>query len=123
MGDPDRCGRRSGSRTVTRGAPMRRAVPILALGLTYVVFAMLLNSVAPVILQSMLTFGVDKAATSTLDDCKDLPIAVTSLLVASWLPRLGYRKAMIIGLATVAAACACMPLLASFTAERFLFVA
>ena len=52
-----------------------------------------------------------------------MPIAVTSLLVASWLPRLGYRRAMIIGLATVAAACACMPLLASFTAERFLFVA
>ena len=43
--------------------------------------------------------------------------------MASWLPRLGYRKAMIIGLAVVAAACACMPLLASFTATRFLFVA
>ena len=111
------------SRPPTKVAPMRRVLPVVALGLTYVVFAMLLNSVAPVILQSMLTFGVDKAATSTLDACKDLPIAVTSLLVASWLPRLGYRKAMIIGLATVAAACACMPLLASFTAERFLFVA
>src|SRR3989442_13409122 len=101
---------------------MRRVLPIVALGLTYVVFAMLLNSVAPVILQSMLTFGVDKTATSTLDACKDLPIAVTSLLVASWLPRLGYRKAMIIGLVAVAAACGCRPLLARFSPGRLPFV-
>src|SRR5882762_2245092 len=91
--------------------PMKRALPILALGLTYVVFAMLLNSVAPVILQSMLTFGVDKTATATLDACKDLSIAVTSLLVASWLPRLGYRRAMIIGLVVVAAATTTSPMI------------
>src|SRR3989442_4270161 len=102
---------------------MRRVLPIVALGLTYVVFAMLLNSVAPVILQSMLTFGVDKTATSTLDACKDLPIAVTSLLVASWLPRLGYRKAMIIGLVAVAPAGALLPPPASLTPGGLPFVA
>jgi len=43
---------------------MNRIIVIIALAATYFVFAMLLNSVAPVILQSMLTFGVDKVATS-----------------------------------------------------------
>jgi len=101
---------------------MRRTLAIVGLGLTYVVFAMLLNSVAPVILQSMLTFGVDMTATSTLDACKDLPIAATSILLAAWLPRLGYRNAMIIGLMAISIACLSMPSLASFTAIRLLFV-
>lgn len=102
---------------------MNRTLSILALALTYMVFAMLLNSVAPVILQSMLTFGVDKAATSTLDACKDIPIALTSLLVAPYLPRVGYRRSMIIGLALVALACTSMPLASSFLATRLTFVA
>lgn len=96
---------------------------IVALAATYFVFAMLLNSVAPVILQSMLTFGVDKIATSTLDACKDLPIAVTSLAAAAYIPRLGYRRAMVLGLGFVALACMAMPLLPGFVTTRLMFVA
>ena len=103
--------------------PVNRTIMIVALAATYFVFAMLLNSVAPVILQSMLTFGVDKVATSTLDACKDLPIAITSLCVAAYLPRLGYRRAMIIGLAFVALACTAMPLVPGFLTTRLMFVA
>jgi fucose permease len=103
--------------------PQRRALAVPALALTYVVFAMLLNSVAPVILQSMLSLGVDKAAASTLDACKDVPIAATSLLIASWLPRLGYRRALIISLTVVALVCASLPWLGSFLALRLMFVA
>jgi fucose permease len=102
---------------------VQRSLSALALIVTYMVFAMLLNSVAPVILQSMLTFHVDKVATSTLDACKDLPIAVTSLLLASYLPRLGYRRAMMIGLGIVALACMAMPTLPGFTVTRLMFVA
>ncbi|HXZ58703.1 MAG TPA: MFS transporter [Steroidobacteraceae bacterium] len=102
---------------------MNRIIMIVALAATYFVFAMLLNSVAPVILQSMLTFGVDKVATSTLDACKDLPIAITSLAAAAYIPRLGYRRAMISGLGFVALACTTMPLVPGFLTTRLMFVA
>lgn len=102
---------------------MNRTIMIVALAATYFVFAMLLNSVAPVILQSMLTFGVDKVATSTLDACKDLPIAITSLAAAAYIPRLGYRRAMMLGLGFVALACMAMPLVPGFLTTRLMFVA
>lgn len=102
---------------------MNRTIMIVALAATYFVFAMLLNSVAPVILQSMLTFGVDKVATSTLDACKDLPIAITSLAAAAYIPRLGYRRAMMLGLGFVALACMAMPLVPGFATTRLMFVA
>ena len=92
----------------------QRSRMILAMVLTYMVFAMLLNSVGTLILQSIQSFGVDKQATSVLDAFKDLPIAIVSFLVASLLPRLGYRRAMMLGLAAVAVACMAMPLLGSF---------
>lgn len=94
---------------------------ILALILTYMIFAMLLNSVGAVILQVIQGFGVTKAQASTLEAFKDLPIAIASFLVASTLPRLGYRRAMMLGLALVALACCAMPLLQSFWATKLLF--
>jgi len=102
---------------------MKRSRMVLALILTYMIFAMLLNSVGTVILQAIQGFGVDKDAASTLEAFKDLPIAVTSFLVASFLPRLGYRRAMMLGLLLVAGACASMPLLQAFWATKLLFVA
>lgn len=101
---------------------MSRTRMILALILTYMIFAMLLNSVGAVILQVMQGFGISKAQASTLEAFKDLPIAVASFLVASTLPRLGYRRAMMLGLALVGLACTGMPLLQSFLATKLLFV-
>jgi fucose permease len=95
----------------------------IAIVLSYVVFAILLNSVGTVILQSIEFFGVSKVAASTLEGFKDLPIAISSLLVASLLPRLGYRIAMMIGLSVVVAACIAMPLVPSFWTTRLLFLA
>ncbi|MFD1786512.1 MFS transporter [Sphingomonas floccifaciens] len=95
----------------------------LALFLTYAVFAILLNSVGTVILQSIAHFGVDKVAASTLEAFKDLPIAVVSFLVASFLPCIGLRRGMIAGLALVSVACLAMPMLDSFAATRLLFLA
>jgi len=94
---------------------------IVALILTYMVFAMLLNSVGTVILQAMQGFGVDKAQASTLEAFKDLPIALASFLVASTLPRIGYRRAMMLGLGLVALACAAMPVLQAFWATKLMF--
>ena len=100
---------------------MNRFRMIAALALIYMVFAILLNSVGTVILQSIYTFGVDKPQASLLELFKDLPIAVTSFLVASFLPLLGYRRAMMIALGMVACACVLMPLYPSFHTTELLF--
>ncbi|WP_233590336.1 MFS transporter [Dyella dinghuensis] len=100
---------------------MNRFRMIAALALIYMVFAILLNSVGTVILQSIYTFGVDKPQASLLELFKDLPIAITSFLVASFLPLLGYRRSMMTALAIVACACVLMPLYPSFHTTELLF--
>lgn len=100
---------------------MNRFRMIAALALSYMVFAILLNSVGTVILQSISTFGVDKPRASLLELFKDLPIAITSLLVASFLPLLGYRRAMMVALGIVACACVLMPLRPGFHTTELLF--
>lgn len=94
-----------------------------AIALGYLIFAILLNSVGTVILQSVEYFGVSKLSASTLEASKDLPIAAVSLLVAAWLPRFGFRRGMIAGLMLVGLGCALMPLANAFWAARLLFVA
>ncbi len=93
--------------TVDAPAGARRRM-IAAMIATYAIFAVLLNSVGTLILQSQRALGADKAAVSVLDGYKDLPIAIVSFLVAAWLPRFGYRRAMMAGLALVAVACVAM---------------
>lgn len=95
----------------------------LSLILTYFLFAILLNSVGSVILQSITSFGVSKVEASWLEGFKDLSIAAVSFLVAAWLPRFGYRRAMITGLLIVAAASVAMRLLESFDATKLMFLA
>jgi fucose permease len=100
---------------------MNRFRMIAALALIYMVFAILLNSVGTVILQSIYTFGVDMPQGSLLELFKDLPIAITSFLVASFLPLLGFRRAMMIALGIVACACVLMPLYPGFHTTELLF--
>lgn len=95
----------------------------LAILLSYAIFAVLLNSVGTVILQSIEYFRVDKIAASTLEGFKDIPIAIASFLLASFLPRIGYRRGMMAGLSIVGLACLAMPLLDSFWMTRLLFLA
>lgn len=94
----------------------------LALFSAYFLFAILLNSVGTVILQSMRSFGVGHEQAAVLEGFKDLPIAVVSFLVASFLPRVGYKRAMMIGFFIVAAACAMMPILPTFAMTKLLFL-
>ena len=101
---------------------MNRRLIILVLLLNYFLFGLLLNSVGIVILQSINSFGVDKESAALLEGFKDIPIAIMSFLVASILPRLGYHKAMMIGLGVVMIACASMPLLNEFWAAKLLFL-
>lgn len=100
---------------------MSAAMVRLCLFSAYFLFAILLNSVGTVILQSIATFGVSKQGASILEAFKDLPIAIVSFLVASFLPRFGYARAMMIGFAAVALACVSMALTPSFATTKLLF--
>jgi FHS family glucose/mannose:H+ symporter-like MFS transporter len=99
-----------------------RTRTIVALALIYMLFAVLLNSVGTVILQSIITFGVDKPRASLLEACKDLTIAGFSFAVASFLPALGYKRAMMLSLVIVGGACMLMPVYPAFHTTELLFV-
>ena len=91
---------------------MKKFAIVVALILCYFVFAILLNSVGSVILQVQGTFGVSKSDASVLEAFKDLTIAISSFVIASFLPLLGIKRGMLIGLAAVTIACLAMPMLA-----------
>ncbi len=100
---------------------MARTRLIAALILTYVAFAMLLNSVGTVILQSISSFHVTKPEASTLEGFKDITIAVVSFATASYLPRIGLKNALIGALALAVAGCLIMPIFGSFDIARLHF--
>lgn len=93
----------------------------ISLYLNYFVFAILLNSVGILIQKSINTYGVTELEASSLEAFKDLSIAFVSFFVGSFLPRLGYKKAMLISLAIVFGGCIYMYFSNSFTAVRILF--
>lgn len=100
---------------------MKHAGVKLSLYLNYFVFAILLNSVGIVILKSLNNYGVEETTASILEAFKDLPIAIVSFAVASFLPRIGYKKAMLIGLGMVTIACIAMYYGNSFNTAKILF--
>lgn len=93
----------------------------VSLYLNYFVFAILLNSVGIVILKSLENYGVNEIQASALEWFKDLPIAITSFVVASFLPRIGYKKAMLIALGLSTIACVYMYFGNSFWSAKILF--
>ena len=102
---------------------MKSAGIKLSLYINYFVFAILLNSVGIVILKSQNVYGVDEVQASTLELFKDLPIAIVSFLIASFLPRIGYKKAMLAGLLIVTLASIGMYFGNSFWSAKLLFAA
>ncbi len=95
----------------------------LSLLLNYFVFAILLNSVGTVILQVQNNYSVSASSASVLEAFKDLTIAVVSFLVASYITRIGYKRAMLIALAVVTFACLLMPQVPAFWTSKLLFAA
>ena len=93
----------------------------LSLFLNYFVFAILLNSVGILIQKSINNYQVNEVEASSLEAFKDLSIALVSFLVGSFLPRIGYKKGMLIALALVFAGCIGMYYGNSFTSVRILF--
>ncbi|KTF15418.1 MFS transporter [Pseudoalteromonas carrageenovora] len=95
----------------------------LAIAASYFIFAILLNSVGTVILQAINTLNVSKTEASVLEGFKDLSIAIMSFAVASFIPRLGYKLAMLGALTVVAAACVSTAMISDFYMFKVLFAA
>ena len=94
----------------------------LGLALNLIVFATVLNSVGIVVERSISEWHIAKSIGGTLEGCKDLTIAFTSLLLASQVPRLGYRRVMMGGLVAVFAVCALLAAVQKFWTVPLLFV-
>ena len=93
----------------------------LSLFLNYFVFAILLNSVGTVILQVQNNFDISKGSASILEAFKDLSIAITSFLIASYVNKIGYKKTMLIALALISVMCLIIPSVNSFLMTKLLF--
>ena len=94
----------------------------LGLALNLIVFATVLNSVGIVVERSISEWHIAKTIGGTLEGCKDLTIAITSLLLASQVPRLGYRRVMLGGLAMVGVACLLLAVVQKFWTVPLLFI-
>ncbi len=93
----------------------------LSLYINYFVFAILLNSVGIVILKSQNVYGVDEVDASSLEAYKDLSIMFASFIIASFLPRIGYKKGMLGALLFVTLGCIQMYFGNSFVSAKVLF--
>jgi fucose permease len=94
----------------------------ISIYLNYFVFAILLNSVGIVIEKSIDVYKVTESQASSLEAFKDLPIAIVSFLIASFLPRFGYKRAMLSALAIVFFGCLQMIFGNSFFYTKVLFL-
>lgn len=94
----------------------------ISLFINYFVFAILLNSVGIVIKQSLANYGVSETDASILEAFKDLPIAIVSFFVASFLPKFGYKNSMLLALALVFGGCLTMYFGNSFGSSKVLFL-
>ena len=94
----------------------------IALFLNYFVFAFLLNSVGTVILQVQRSMDISKGDASILEGFKDIPIAIASFILASFLPKIGLKKSMLLGLALVSIFCFMTPFTNNFWYFKMLFL-
>jgi FHS family glucose/mannose:H+ symporter-like MFS transporter len=95
----------------------------LSLALNFAVFAILLNTVGIVIKRVIDDYGVGEATAASLEACKDLSIAGASFLLASYIPRLGYRRSMLAGLLAVTLASILVAVVTGFWATPVLYMA
>jgi fucose permease len=93
----------------------------LSLYLNYFVFAILLNSVGIVIQKAINRYMVGEATAAYLEMAKDMSILVVSFLLGSLLPRLGYKRGMLLGLAVAFCGCLAMYFDNTFNSSLVLF--
>lgn len=93
----------------------------LSLFINFFVIGILLNSVGIVILQVIDHYSVSKEAASILEAFKDLSIAIFSFLLASSVPKFGYKRAMLTALIIVTAATLGMRFFDGFLMSKLMF--
>ncbi len=93
----------------------------LSLFLVYFVFAALLNSVGILVERSQEIYEVGKEAAAFLEPFKDISIAIVAFLVGFFLPKLGYKKGMMLSLGIIFFGCLAMYYANSFWAVKILF--
>lgn len=94
----------------------------VSLALNFVVFAILLNTVGIVIKRVIDDYGVGEATAASLEGFKDLSIAAASFLLASYIPRFGYRRSMLLGLLGVTLASMLVALVTGFWVTPVLYM-
>ncbi len=95
---------------------------IAALIVSYAILGLLMNSVGTVILQSLNQYGVSKPQAATLEACKDLSVVVSSFLVATSLPRFGYRRAQMAVMAVIGVGALLVPFSNAFWMNQLMFI-
>ena len=93
----------------------------ISLFLIYFVFAALLNSVGILVERSQEVYEVSKGDAAFLELFKDLSIALVSFVIGSILPKIGYKKGMLVSLALVFLGCLGMYFGNSFWSVKILF--
>lgn len=100
---------------------MKKNALKISIYINYFVFAILLNSVGIVIKQSIDNYNVAETEASILEAFKDLPIALISFFIASFIPKIGYKKSMLLALALACLGCLYMYFGNSFWSAKVLF--
>lgn len=95
----------------------------LSLYINYFVIGLMLNSVGIVILQVIIHYNITESGASILEAFKDLSIAIFSFLLASYIPKYGYKRSMLTALLVVTAASLGMRFFDSFLMTKILFAA
>jgi len=94
----------------------------VSLFLNYFIFAILLNTVGIVIAQVIDQYQISRITAGSLEAFKDLSIMTASFLVASYIPKIGYKRAMLIGLFTVTITCILVALITSYWVTPLLYI-
>ena len=95
----------------------------LSLYINYFVIGLMLNSVGIVILQVIIHYNVSEGAASVLEAFKDLSIAIFSFVLASYIPKYGYKRSMLTALLVVTVASLGMRFFDGFLMSKILFAA
>lgn len=94
----------------------------LCMFLNYCAYAIQLNSVGIAVLQVQRSFGVSLVAASALAFYKGLGILAGALIAGSFLKRIGYKRAMLMALASSTLVLVAVPMFISFTAVKLVFL-
>lgn len=94
----------------------------LSLALNFFVLSILLNTVGIVISRVIAEYSVANTTAASLEAFKDLTIAVVSFLLASYVPRFGYKRTMINGLIALTLACILVAVVTGFWVTPVLYM-